>query len=303
MAKDNADGFKRLVRLNIFMIAFYAVLLFLGTFYDQKISEALYNPHGFIVMFISAIGAYPFFAFAVLFGGCLYERILHSDLNKALKSILCVLLILVITAVGFIGAGALVDKDSLGYIYPQLNRNIPVILCISLVSIFPLAYLGYRFAKNEADGKLIKRVLCLLLIFALSYALLQIIKNSFHRPRYRLTLQGFEGIGFVPWFKPFYGFQDYIEQFGIDKGEFRSFPSGHSILSTSMVIALQSLSWISLKLRDKKFLLGVSGLLISFIIILSRVILGAHYLSDVSAGALIVSVLALFYTYIQEKFI
>ncbi len=36
MAKDNANGLKRLVRLNIFMIAFYAVLLYLGTFYDQK---------------------------------------------------------------------------------------------------------------------------------------------------------------------------------------------------------------------------------------------------------------------------
>ena len=81
------------------------------------------------------------------------------------------------------------------------------------------------------------------------------------------------------------------------KGEFRSFPSGHSILSTCMVIALQSLSWISVRLRDKQLKLGLLGFGISFAVILSRVILGAHYLSDVSAGALIVSVLALFYTY------
>ncbi len=294
---NKTNEFKRLALLNAFMIAFYAGLLLVGTFYDEKISEALYNPHGFVVMLISGIGAYPFFAFAVLFGGCLYERTLHSDLNKTLKLILCVLLILVITAVGFIGAGALVDKDSLGYIYPKLNRNIPVILCISIVSIFPLAYLGYRLAKSTADEKLLKHVICLLLIFAIAYAVLQIVKGTFHRPRYRLTLQGFEGIGFVPWFKPFLGYQDYIAQFGIDKGEFRSFPSGHSILSTCMVIALQSLSWISLRLRDKQFRLGILGFFISFIIIISRVILGAHYLSDVSAGALIVSILALFYTY------
>lgn len=294
---SKTSEFKKLALLNIFMIVFYAVLLLIGTFYDEKISEALYNPHSFAVMFISGIGTYPFFAFAVLFGGCLYERTLHSALNKALKSILCVLLILVITAVGFIGAGALVDKDSLGYIFPQLNRNIPVILCISTVSILPLAYSGYMLAKRTADDNLLKRVICLLLIFVVAYALLQIVKDTFHRPRYRLTLQGFEGIGFVPWFKPFWGYQDYIQKFGIDKGEFRSFPSGHSILSTCIVIGLPSLSWISLRLRDKQFQLGILGFLISFIIIISRVILGAHYLSDVSAGALIVSVLALFYTY------
>ena len=294
---SKTNKFKRLALLNVFMIAFYAVLLLVGTFYDEKISEAVNDPHGLVAMWISGIGAYPFFAFAVLFGGCLYERTLHSDLNKALKFILCVFLILVITAVGFIGAGALVDKDSMGYIFPQLNRNIPVILFISLVSIFPLAYLGYRLAKSSADEKLLKRVICLLLIFAIAYALLQIGKGTFHRPRYRLTLQGYEGIGFIPWFKPFLGYKDYIEQFGIDKGEFRSFPSGHSILSTCMVIALQSLSRISIRLRDKQFQLGILGFLISFIIIISRVILGAHYLSDVSAGALIVSVLALFYTY------
>ncbi|WP_408070555.1 phosphatase PAP2 family protein [Butyrivibrio sp. JL13D10] len=294
---SKTNEFKRLAMLNIFIIVFYATLLLVGTFYDEKISEALYNPHGLVVMWISGIGAYPFFAFAVLFGGCLYERTLHSDLKKALKFILCVLLILVITAVGFVGAGALVDKDSLGYIYPQLNRNIPVILCISLVSIFPLTYLGYKFAESVADEKLLKRVIGLLLIFIIAYVLLQIVKGIFHRPRYRLTLQGFEGIGFVPWFKPFFCYQDYIEQFGIDKGEFRSFPSGHSILSTCMVIGLQSLSRISLRLWDKQFRLGLLGFVISFIIIISRVILGAHYLSDVSAGALIVSVLALFYTY------
>ena len=84
---NKTNEFKRLALLNAFMIAFYAGLLLVGTFYDEKISEALYNPHGFVVMLISGIGAYPFFAFAVLFGGCLYERTLHSDLNKTLKLI------------------------------------------------------------------------------------------------------------------------------------------------------------------------------------------------------------------------
>ncbi len=71
---NKTNDIKRLTLLNVIMIVFYAVLLLIGTFYDEKISEALYNPHGLVAMWISSIGAYPFFAFAVLFGGCLYER-------------------------------------------------------------------------------------------------------------------------------------------------------------------------------------------------------------------------------------
>ena len=55
---------------------------------------------------------------------------------------------------------------------------------------FPFGICRVWLAKREADDKLLKRVICLLLIFAISYALLRIIKNSFHRPGYRLTLQG-----------------------------------------------------------------------------------------------------------------
>ena len=67
-----------------------------------------------------------------------------------------------------------------------------------------------------------------------------------------------------------------------------------------MVVILQSLSWFSTKLKDKKILLGVIGLLFSVIIMFTRLILGAHYLSDISVGAIIGSVLALVYTFIQN---
>ena len=91
-----------------------------------------------------------------------------------------------------------------------------------------------------------------------------------------------------------------IDKYGIDVGEFRSFPSGHSILSISMVIILQSLSWFSTKLKGKKILLGVAGLIFAVIIMFTRLVLGAHYVSDISAGAIIGSVLAIIYTVIEN---
>ena len=145
------------------------------------------------------------------------------------------------------------------------------------------------------------KIVCLLILLALAYASLQVLKSNFPRARYRLVVQGYENIGFRPWYMPLEDIAKFIKDMGIDKGEFRSFPSGHSILSMCMVMILQSLTWFSQKLKDKRIILGVLGVAFSMIIIFTRLILGAHYLSDVSAGAIIVSILTIIYTLILNK--
>ena len=160
---------------------------------------------------------------------------------------------------------------------------------------------GYYLAKKSKDGRLLKRIVCLLVLLAISYGLMQVFKNAFHRPRFRLAVLGYEGIGFVPWYTPFSKASEFIEKFGIDKGEFRSFPSGHSILSMSTVFILQSLTWFSVKLKDRKFVFGLIGMIFAVVIMFTRMILGAHYLSDVACGAVISSCIALAYTLIQHK--
>lgn len=104
-----------------------------------------------------------------------------------------------------------------------LNKKPRIIIGIFLIIA------GIKLAERSDDGLLIKRVICLLALLVLSYALLQIFKGAFNRPRYRLVVRGYEGIGFIPWHKPFKGAAEYIERHGFDKGELRSFPSGHSI--------------------------------------------------------------------------
>ncbi len=84
--------------------------------------------------------------------------------------------------------------------------------------------------------------------------------------------------------------------------EFRSFPSGHSILSMTCVFTFQSLSWFPNFKGKGKLALGAAGLIFAIVIMSTRVILGAHYLSDVSAGAMISTVFALIYTIVQNKY-
>lgn len=69
----------------------------------------------------------------------------------------------------------------------------------------------------------------------------------------------------------------------------------------SVIVILQTLSWYSAKLKDKRMLMGITGFIFALIIMSTRMILGAHYLSDVSFGALISSVMALIYTIVQHR--
>ena len=301
MAKKFDKEFTKLLLFNLMMLLFFGVMLLIGSYHDEGIAKVLYSPDNIPVKILTSTGVYPFFASAVFFSGVAYQRIYRLKIHKAVKVPCCAILILLATAVGFIGAGSIVDKDCLGSIFPVLNRNIPVIVGLSILTIFPLFYLGFRMADKVEDRLLLKRILILLVLLALSYIALTVFKNAFPRPRYRLAVQGYEGIGFRPWYTPLVGAADYVEKLAIDKGEFRSFPSGHSILSMSVIMILQSFSWLIPKWSNKRFILGLAGFLFAVMIMLSRMILGAHYLSDVSAGAIIGTVFSICFTFLQQR--
>lgn len=301
MSKDTEKGSLGIFIFYLFALIFFACFFAIGTFNDEAIAKTLFSPDNMIAKIITSVGVYPFFVFGVIFIGALYERVIHSSVNKALKGVICVICILAAAFICFIGTGALIDKDCFGNIFPVLVRNIPVIAGISIVTIFPIFYLGYHLAAKCDDKLLIKRVICLIVIMILAYVCLELFKNIFARPRYRTVVLGYDGIGYLPWYTKFMNAADYVNGLGIDKGEFRSFPSGHAILSTSLVYILQSFCWFGTKLKNKRFLLGLTGFVFSVIIMFTRMVLGAHYLSDVSAGAMIGTVLAIIYTVIQQR--
>lgn len=61
-----------LVVFNLLTLLLFILLLVIGSLCDEKIATSLYSPNTFI-KYVTSIGAFPFFAFAVLFTGALYE--------------------------------------------------------------------------------------------------------------------------------------------------------------------------------------------------------------------------------------
>ena len=283
------------------MPAFFGALFLIGTFNDEAIAEALFSRDNTPAAIITSTGVYPFFTAPVLFAGALFERAVHSGKSKPVKVILCAVCVMVAAFVGFIGGGALADRNCFGLIFPSIVRNIPVIAVLGIIFEYPLFLVGYRFAKKSDDKLLVQRVIGLLVILLVAFVTMQVLKGVFNRPRYRTAVLGYEGVGFVPWYTLFTGAEDYVTGYGINADEFRSFPSGHSILGISAMYILPSLSWLFPKLKEKQLLLSVIGFVFGLVIMLTRIILGAHYLSDVSAGALIGTLLSLVFTVIQLR--
>ena len=127
------------------------------------------------------------------------------------------------------------------------------------------------------------------------------IKDIFGRPRFRSVAVGYEGVDFVPWYTPFTKVAEMKEKYGLASSEFRSFPSGHGVFVVTTVYILLSLSWFFKKLQTKRGLLLGIGFSYAVIIMFTRMVLGAHYLSDVSAGGIIGMIFLLAFTFIMRR--
>ena len=285
--------------MNAAMLIFFGALFITGTFFDESISKTLFSPGIMPVELITSTGVYPFFAAFVLFSGVLFERAVHFTAAKPLKIILCIVCIGIAAGVGYFGGSMLASKSCFGSVFPSIIGNIPIIVAIFAVFELPLFFIGFHFAKKTDDKLLVRRIIGLFIVLLAAYLTMTLLKSAFPRPRYRTVVLGYEGVGFVPWYSPVSGASELAKMYELSSDEFRSFPSGHSILGVSAVYILPSLSWIIPKLKDKQLVLCIAGLVFGCTIMFTRIIVGAHYLSDVSMGAMIAVVLSFAYTIIQ----
>lgn len=286
-AINDTNKYRKMIKLLIAALLLLILLFLTGTFCDRAAAETLFSPDNTFIKVITSTGVYPIYAVQVLFYGALYERTLHSSKSKQFKMVICTFFILTALFLGFNGGKALASRNNLGEIFPSFIGNLPVIIIISAILEYPLFFIGYFYAKKSDDKLLTQRIFGLFIVLLFAFISMQVMKNFFDRPRYRTAVLGYEGITFVPWYKPFTGAEKYVAAYGINADEFRSFPSGHNIFSSLSTCIFPSLAWLFPKLKNKQMQLFVAGFIFCIIIMFTRMLLGAHYLSDVSAGAII----------------
>lgn len=156
-------------------------------------------------------------------------------------------------------------------------------------------YFTYKKLQTMDKNKVFWVALIMLIIIGFIAILGEVIKYLASRPRPRLIFSDPE-YGFKEWYQwnPFYGFK---------VKECKSFISGHSN-NGAAVITLLPLFLSLTKLSEKKYFVPVSvsiGGLYWAVIVLSRLLALAHFLTDVAAACIISIVFQIIILFVVEK--
>ena len=173
-------------------------------------------------------------------------------------------------------------------------------IIVFLFVFFPIAVLGFLLGRRNNDPTLGRRIVLILNCMAVMFIIYEIIKTGLPRPRFRLIQEHIDGVDFHAWYDPIKNKDELIETFGIYSDNFKSFPSGHTANAILSIAILPGLAAVVPALRNKKKVLFVAGFVFGFLVLASRMVLGAHFLSDVSCGGFIASVMSAVY-YKRER--
>ena len=283
-------------RFHLLIIAGVLLVGFiLGSIFDLQINQAIFlenNPFGLIM---ASFGVYPCYAGLAFIGGGLLETTMQRKELHIVGRIFCFFL----SGLAYVMAIYLCGKEwpsVNGYNAPQIAWLSYLISAIVFGGVYFLAFMVCR----KGDQKLMWRALiCMVVIFTV--ALLPagfLIKLVIHRPRYRYVVRDNVDL-YHNWWEMFPEYKNYISTaehpnvlYGVEitKEEFKSFPSGHSGTGMIMAMFLPYFSFFFPKLKGKETLLFYCGAAFGFLMMISRMIVGAHYLTDTCMGSLIVIV-------------
>lgn len=274
-----------------FKIALYSITALLiagiivGSFCDLAISQALCsNSNDLTLHAISGFGLVIPYMFFGLIGGVLFRTTLENKEQKAWLKAILFFFGIAITGAGIYYSAH--DNFSVNGLYHTEIEYTILSYAIGIVfngTGFALGFIGSKGNNNKNTWIVLLVLLASLLLSQL--AGVNGLKSLFHRPRFRSLGNGIE---FFPWYKPNPAYKNFISD-TITKEEFKSFPSGHSSISALMMFYALFIPLLLPRFfkKDIRFPLFFIGFAYFVFIATVRVLVGAHFLSDVCFGGLI----------------
>ena len=258
-------------RTILFSFLLLLIMILCGSLWDYPISKALFNPSSLFGLFFAAFGEYPLaLAFAV--AGTLL--IISRNKEKRVLSILQIIL----------GVFFVFSSFSMATILPMLNLNLSLLpaLLIGATSVVLIIF-GTAYISKESDRRTAIRIaLFIVSVVILDILIVNVVKVPWGRARMRLIAID-ERAYFVPWWKPGTEMRDTLVAMGVNGEEFKSFPSGHTA-DASALLMLSILPFLSRKWEGKEDILFIIGIIWTIVVGFSRIVMGAHFLSDVTVG-------------------
>ena len=286
-------SFHLLIVIGLLLVGFIV-----GSFFDLQIDQTLYSDGNHFGLIMASFGVYPCYAGLAFIGGGLLCTTLRRKELPLWGKIVCY----VLSALAYGMSIYLCGRE-----WPSVNGyNIPKIAPISYAIcavLFGGVFVGGYAVCRKGDQK---QLWCVLIAMTIIFvvALLPagfVIKLIIHRPRYRYAVRG-ELTPFFNWWERFSAYKEFIStkdypiyRYGVEitKEEFKSFPSGHSGTGMIMAMFLSYAPFFFPKLKGKETFLFYGGVAFGLLMMFSRLLVGAHYLTDTCMGSLIVMVVFL----------
>ncbi len=269
-------------------------LFVLFAFFDLNITHALYDPNNVFGRMGEILAEEPFQLLAVFASLILFK---YRDKTSKARNITFGILymLLAIFLAGYAGGRVVSYSDNYGW--STVMRWSLAVPFGAFTFILPALIVHFCQIKNQR--KAIVFSLFVLIMFVASFLMMNILKFFWHRPRWRyiVTLEG----DYDQYFVPVY----ILGCNGSLSTNYASFPSGHTINAIG-VISLSLLGAFLPKYDKAGLLLRILAYIWAVLCAFSRIIRGAHFATDVTAGFLLGFFLfdlmsSFFYPFLENK--
>jgi len=297
--------------LSIFL-AVFAVLLVIGSIFDLQISKELadlnagsYYSHNFFAIFFECVAEFIMFVLVSIACTIIFFFIVKKPFNNNVLNVVLPIASLSISFVSlFIGI-----RKTLGYIANYTHFGLNDFLN-STTGKFAYTFLALAVAglllipfvkvKRETLAKLVRWAVIVLVVCAVSTAIVQSLKYIFTRTRYRAMV--YEGYTEFEYYTPWYVInRQRFSSIFVNAGDyFKSFPSGH-VSSATSIFLLTLLPGILNKGKKLRISLIVVSTLYVALVMLARIVAGAHFFTDVLFAAGITMLLILVSKIVLER--
>ncbi len=255
-----------------------------GSFFDYEIADALYcgqkPSDNFFGVLFAFIGIIPTFVGWGFLGGSLFYLSRKHVRSLAKRRWLTALSVLLFVLAFFYFCNTLMMVNGNAF-----SVHWAIAYSIGTAVVLLATYAGYALSKYSDTPQQLKTVLFLTVVSIVVMIIVMSVKGIMDRPRFRFVLETSNPDYFRNWWQ---SGGDVKAALGTNavSDEFSSFPSGHSAYSMFAVFLFPALADYIPKLHKQKPLLFALGFVWWGLTALSRLTVGAHYLTDVCIAGL-----------------
>lgn len=269
---------KKLYFIPLLLIPFLMIIF--GSFFDLSINQAIYDPKNVFGLTMAAVGEGPGYAAIALIGGVLFFLgVKHYKLWWQ-RTIFIVGGIAALAIALYFQSRHVINENAFNiehewWALPFVGMPVGLLICGAGFGF------GYYLGKTSDNPHLLKMMIVLAGIMIITILLITVLKNVMQRTRFRFLAEKDIYLDYGNWWE-----KGTIQVEGLEE-EFKSFPSGHTGTAALGMVTMAFIPMFKTKWMEKKWLqpvLILIGTVWTLVLAFSRMLVGAHFLSDVGFG-------------------